>query len=146
VPPIYQPELIAEAIVWAAYHYRRSWNLGWPATKAIVGNNLMPGLADRVLARDGYESQQTEEPEDPHRPNDVWTPVPGDHGAHGRFDDRARARSLHIILNRYRAPLLAASVALVTSAFLALLVRGRARKPRAPERLMVPRGGTPRAL
>ncbi len=123
VPPIHQPELIADAIVWAAYHYRRSWNIGWPATKAIVGNNFVPGYADRVLARDGYESQQTGDPEDPNRPDNVWRPVPGDHGAHGRFDDRARSTSLHVTLNRYREPLLAAAATILGAALLVRLIR-----------------------
>ena len=125
VPPIFQPELIADAIVWAAYHYRRSWNLGWPATKAIVGNNLLPGYADRVLARDGYDSQQTDVPDDPNRPHNVWQPLPGDHGAHGRFDDRARSRSLHITLNRYRDPLLAAGALLLGAALVGRLITRR---------------------
>jgi NAD(P)-dependent dehydrogenase (short-subunit alcohol dehydrogenase family) len=125
VPPIYQPELIAEAIMWAAYHYRRSWNIGWPATKAIVGNNLAPEYADHYLARHGYDGQQTAEPEDPARRNNLWEPLPGDHGARGRFTDRAKAHSAYVVLNRHREPLLLAAAALAGCAMLASAVAGR---------------------
>lgn len=127
VPPIYQPELIAEAIVWAAYHYRRSWNLGWPTTKAVVGNNFAPGYADGYLARHGYEAQQTDEPEEPNRPHNLWHPLPGDHGARGRFSDRARSQSVQILLNRYREPLLLAAAALAGTALLANALGARSR-------------------
>lgn len=134
VPPIYQPELIAEAIVWAAYHYRRSWNIGWPAAKAVVGNNFVPGYADSYLARHGYDSQQTDEPEDPERPSNLWEPLPGDRGARGRFTDRAKRRSTQILLNRFREPLLLAAATFAGSAMIgsALATRLASRKrPRA---------------
>jgi NAD(P)-dependent dehydrogenase (short-subunit alcohol dehydrogenase family) len=91
VPPIFQPEVAADAIVWAAYSGRREVNVGWPATKAIVGNNLVPGFADHYLAKHGYEAQMIDQPEDPGRPDNLWSPLPGDHGAHGVFDDRSQA-------------------------------------------------------
>jgi NADP-dependent 3-hydroxy acid dehydrogenase YdfG len=122
VGPIYQPELIAEAIVYAAYHYRRSWNIGWPVTQAVVGNAVAPQVADLVLAREGYDGQQTDEPEDPDRPNNLWHPLPGDHGARGRFSDRAKSTSLHVLLNRQRAWLLAGA-ALLGAALVARGVR-----------------------
>jgi NAD(P)-dependent dehydrogenase (short-subunit alcohol dehydrogenase family) len=96
VPPIYQPEVAARAIVWAAHHDRRELYVGWPAVKTIVGNKIAPGLADRYLARTGYQSQQTDEPADPNRPHNLWEPVPGDRGAHGRFDARAGRSSLQL--------------------------------------------------
>src|SRR5438477_2918258 len=65
VPPIFQPEVAAEAIVWAAYSKRREINVGWPTSKAVVGNNLAPGFGDIYLARHGYDAQMTDEPEDP---------------------------------------------------------------------------------
>src|SRR5438445_3151421 len=68
VGPIFQPEVAAEAIVWAAYSDRREINVGWPTTKAIIGNNIAPGYADRYLARNGYEAQMIDEPEDQNRP------------------------------------------------------------------------------
>jgi NAD(P)-dependent dehydrogenase (short-subunit alcohol dehydrogenase family) len=68
VPPIFQPEVAAKAIVWAAYSNRREVNVGWLTTAAIVGNNFMPGLGDLYLAKHGYEAQMIDEPEDPNRP------------------------------------------------------------------------------
>lgn len=91
VPPIYQPEMIAEAVLWAAERHPREMVIAGSALKAIVGQKLAPGLVDRLLARTGFASQQTDEPVDPNRPNNLHDPVPGDHGAHGSFDARASA-------------------------------------------------------
>jgi hypothetical protein len=88
VPPIYAPEIAADAIVWAATTRRREISVGAPTVAAIWGNKVASGLLDRYLARTGYDSQQTDQPADPNRPNNLWKPLPGDHGAHGRFDDR----------------------------------------------------------
>jgi len=89
VPPIYQPEIAADAIYWAAHHDKRELWVGMPTVKAILGNRLAPGVLDRYLAASGFDSQQTSEPDDPTRPHNLWEPVPGDHGAHGAFDARA---------------------------------------------------------
>src|SRR2546430_1502200 len=93
VPPIYQPEVGAEAILFAAHHDRREMYVGYPTVEAIVGDKIAPGLADRYLAKNGYGAQQTDEPVKPDRRDNLWEPVPGDHGAHGEFDDRASASS-----------------------------------------------------
>lgn len=96
VPPIFQPEIAAAAIHWAAHHNRPELYVGWPAIEAILGNRIAPRLADRYLARTGYSSQQTGEAADPDQPNNLYHPVDGDRGdrgAHGRFDDRATSRS-----------------------------------------------------
>ncbi len=93
VPPIFQPEVAARAIVWAALHDRREIYVGWPTVEAIVGNKIAPGWLDHYLARTCYEAQMTEEPENPERPNNLWQSVPGDHGAHGAFDSRSRSWS-----------------------------------------------------
>ena len=77
-PPIFQPEVAAEAIVWAAYSGRREINVGWPTTQAIVGNNFFPGVGDWYLARNAYDGAMTSEPEDPDRPDNLWQPLPGD--------------------------------------------------------------------
>jgi hypothetical protein len=103
VPPIFQPEVIAEAIVWAADKRPRELIVAWPAWKAIWGEKLIPGLIDRYLAKTGYESQQTDEPRDPDAPNNLLAPLPGDPGAHGRFDARARSYSLELWLRQHRA-------------------------------------------
>src|SRR5438067_5516142 len=112
VPPIFQPEVAAEAIVWAAYSDRREINVGWPTTKAIIGNAFVPGFADHYLAKHGYDAQMIDEPEDPNRPNNLWQPLPGDHGAHGAFDDRATSRSIQLELNRKRRWVVAGAAAL----------------------------------
>lgn len=102
VPPIYQPEVIARAIVWAASHRRRELCVGWPTVKAIVGDKFIPGLLDHYLAWIGYSAQQTDRPVDPHRPDNLFHPVPGDYGAHGEFNRRARTGSLQLWGNMHR--------------------------------------------
>lgn len=102
VPPIFQPEVGARAVYWAAHHDRREVFVGMPTVGAIEINKIVPGLLDRYLGRTGYDSQQTNEPEDPNRPNNLFEPVPGDHGAHGRFGDRAHRRSYERWVSRYR--------------------------------------------
>jgi NAD(P)-dependent dehydrogenase (short-subunit alcohol dehydrogenase family) len=102
VPPIFQPEVAAEAIVWAAHHNRREVYVGMSTVHAILGDKLAPGLLDRYLARNGFEAQQTDEPDDPGGPHNLWEPLPGDHGAHGRFDGRASDRSLQLWATTHR--------------------------------------------
>jgi short-subunit dehydrogenase len=96
VPPIFQPEVAAEAIVWAAHNPRRELYVGWPTVKAIVGNKIAPSFADLFLARTGYDAQLTGDPVQPDRPDNLFDPVPGDFAARGRFDDRAKPRSLQL--------------------------------------------------
>jgi NAD(P)-dependent dehydrogenase (short-subunit alcohol dehydrogenase family) len=113
VPPIFQPEVAADAIVWAAYSGRREVNVGWPTTKAIIGNNLVPGLGDHYLAKYGYDAQMIDEPEVPGRPDNLWSPLPGDHGAHGVFDDRSVNVSIEMELNKRRGWIAAGAAALL---------------------------------
>lgn len=87
VPPIFQPEVGAEAVHYVAHNERREMYVGFPTVKAIVGDKILPGYADHYLAENGYDAQQRDEPDDPHRPDNLWEPVPGDHGAHGPFDE-----------------------------------------------------------
>jgi NAD(P)-dependent dehydrogenase (short-subunit alcohol dehydrogenase family) len=94
VPPIFEPELGAEAVLWAARHRRREVYVGGSTVKAILGNKVAPALLDRYLARTGYDAQQTDQPVSPDRPANLFEPLAGDHGAHGIFDDRARSQSL----------------------------------------------------
>jgi len=95
VPPIFQPEVAAEAIYWSAHHRRRELWVGGSTYKAIMAQRLAPGLADWYLGHHGYQGQQTETPLSPDRQHEhnLWQPLdeePGsDHGAHGSFDDRA---------------------------------------------------------
>src|SRR5438445_90958 len=92
VPPVFQPEVGERAIYWAAHHTRREVNVGWPTVEAIIGNKLAPGLLDRYLGKTGFASQQTCEPENPSRPDNLWQPLKGDYAAHGTFEQRARER------------------------------------------------------
>jgi short-subunit dehydrogenase len=116
VPPIYQPEVGAEAVVYASRHARREVFVGMPTIKAIVGNRLFPGLLDRYLARTAYEGQQTNEPEDPSRPFNLYEPVAGDHGARGRFGSQARTASAELWTDLHRD----AVVAVLASGFITL--------------------------
>lgn len=110
VPPIFQPEVAARAIFYAAHHpERREYYAGWSTVKAIAGNKLAPSFADRYLARHGYDAQQHDGPEDPNRPDNLWQPVPGDHGAHGTFDDHAHSYSLEVWAETHRKWIAAAA-------------------------------------
>jgi NAD(P)-dependent dehydrogenase (short-subunit alcohol dehydrogenase family) len=103
VPPIFEPEVGADAVAWAARNdCGREISVGWPSVEAVYGNKLLPGYADRYLAKTGFASQQTKEPADPDRPNNLWEPLPGDHGAHGRFDSRAHPFSIELWLRTHR--------------------------------------------
>ena len=89
VPPIYQPEVAAERIVWASHHNRREVFVGAPTVITIEANKVVPALADYYLARTGFDSQQTQEPLAKDRPDNLFEPVPGDFGAHGVFGQQA---------------------------------------------------------
>jgi NAD(P)-dependent dehydrogenase (short-subunit alcohol dehydrogenase family) len=125
VPPIYQPEMAARAVVWLADHPQRRLWIGWPTVAALLANRVAPGLLDRYLARTGYESQQSDEPEIPGRPDNLWQPLPGDRGAHGRFDDRASAHSAQAWAAMNKRWLLAGALLLLAGA-LGLRSGGRA--------------------
>ena len=103
VPPIYEPEIAAQAIVWAASHRRRELSVGGSTVAAIVGNKIASGLLDRYLAKTGYDSQQTDQPADPDRPDNLWAPLHGDHGAHGRFGARSTTSSPQTWANEHLA-------------------------------------------
>jgi NAD(P)-dependent dehydrogenase (short-subunit alcohol dehydrogenase family) len=90
VPPIYQPEMIAEAVLWAAERHPREMVIAGSALKAVIGQKLIPGILDRYLARTGFKSQQADYPVEPNRPDNLYEPVPGDQGARGSFGDRSR--------------------------------------------------------
>jgi NAD(P)-dependent dehydrogenase (short-subunit alcohol dehydrogenase family) len=102
VPPIYQPEIAAEAIVWATEHDRREIEVGLPTVLAVEGNKFLAGFMDHYLARHGYDSQQTDEPVEADRRDNLWEPLPGDRGAHGNFGNRASSFSPHLWLNTHR--------------------------------------------
>jgi NAD(P)-dependent dehydrogenase (short-subunit alcohol dehydrogenase family) len=120
---IFQPELAAQAIVWAATHRRRELWVGFPAVEAIVGTRVIPGLLDRKLAHEAYDGQQSDEVRPPSMGDNLHAPVPGDHGAHGRFDDRAVSRSAQFWATTHRTALACGAAAL----FLAGLIASRRR-------------------
>jgi NAD(P)-dependent dehydrogenase (short-subunit alcohol dehydrogenase family) len=105
VPPIYQPEVAARAIVWASDHDRRELNVALPTVITIAGNKIAPGLGDWYLGKTGFDSQQTDEAVEPDRRDNLWEPVPGDHGAHGTFTDRAFTTSPVLWASMHRAAL-----------------------------------------
>ncbi len=94
VPPVYQPEVAAEAIVWAAAHRRREVAVGLPSLAAIWLNKFFPGLLDRYLARTAYQSQQTDQAVDPDRKDNLFSPVPEKGGTYGDFGEEAHPRSI----------------------------------------------------
>jgi hypothetical protein len=123
VPPIYQPEVAADAIHWAAYHRRRQIYVGFPAVLNVLGERVAPWFLDRYLAKTGYGSQMTKQPLDGGRDHDnLFEPVDGDEdrGAHGPFDEEAHAHSLQTTLSKHRrlAGSIAAGVGAVTGAVL----------------------------
>ncbi len=121
VPPIYQPEVAAQMIVWASHHDRREVFVGAPTVVAIEGNKIAPGFADHYLARTGFDSQQTDEPAARDRPDNLFEPVPGDFGAHGIFDRQAHDFSTQTWLNRHRGATMVAGAAVCA----AIAVLGR---------------------
>src|SRR5947209_12269557 len=116
VPPIYQPEVIADAITYVADHYRRQLFVGLSTVKAIQGDKLAPWFGDWYLGKTGYTSQQTSEPEDPNRPHNLWEAVDEhhDYGAHGAFDERARGRSWQLWADIHRGWLALAGAGIVS--------------------------------
>ena len=110
VPPIYQPELAADAIVWATQARRRELHVGGSTVFTILGDRLAPSLGDRYLARTGYESQQSDEPAEPERRDNLFEPMPGDWGAHGRFDRESHSRSIQVWATKHRRPIAALAV------------------------------------
>src|SRR5215211_1958907 len=120
VPPIFQPEVAAEAIYFAAHNPRREFYIGLPTVKAIVADKIAPGLLDHYLARTGYDSQQCNGAEDPNRLDNLWQPLPGDHGAHGAFDSRARSCTPQLWASEHRGLLSLVLATLVTCVLLAV--------------------------
>jgi len=109
VPPIFEPEVGARAVFWVAHHDRGEVFVGGSTVEAIVGNKIAPRLLDRYLGHTGYESQQTDQPEDPARPDNLWQAVDAerDFGARGSFDTRARGSSIQLWADLRRAKIVA---------------------------------------
>jgi NAD(P)-dependent dehydrogenase (short-subunit alcohol dehydrogenase family) len=123
LPPIFEPEVIADAIHHAAHHPRREYWLGFPAIKAILGQKFAPGLADHILASEAYQGQMTDEPREVGRPDNLYEPVAGDYGAHGRFSDRSSSSSPAIWASEHRDALIAGAGALILGFAAAAAIR-----------------------
>lgn len=122
---IFQPEVAARGVYWAATHRRRELWVGWPAVQAILGTRVIPGYLDRMLARTAVDGQHTDEALPAGRQDNLYTPVDGDHGAHGRFDSLAVATSVQLWLTTHRGAMAAVTlIALaIMGTWLALYLR-----------------------
>ncbi len=130
VPPIYQPEVAARAVVYAADHpRRREYWVGGSTAATLAANAIAPGLLDRYLGRTGFSSQQTKQPRDPDQPANLWDPADGlqgkDFGAHGIFDDKSKHRSGQLWASHHHGTLLATAGAALVAAGAAVGVRRR---------------------
>ena len=111
VAPIFEPEVAADAILFAAQHRRRSIPVGAPTYLAEWGQKFVPGLLDRYLGHTAWRGQQTDEPDDPERADNLFDPVAGDLGAHGRFGERSTSHSNALWMEKHRPVLLATVLA-----------------------------------
>ena len=125
VPPIYQPEVAADAVHFAAHHRRRELWVGGSTAVVITGNKILPGVGDRYLARTGFDSQQFDGPPPEHGRYNLWQPVDDDkdHGAHGAFDARATSRSFELMAAKHKGLLAAAGLGAAALAVVGLLRR-----------------------
>lgn len=123
VPPIYQPEVIADGVTYVVDHYRRQLFIGLSTVITIQANKLVPGFGDRYLGKTGFKSQQTGQPADPNAPNNLWKPVDDDkdHGAHGTFDDRATGKSQQLWMDTHPGLLGIAGIGIVGAIIAATL-------------------------
>jgi short-subunit dehydrogenase len=126
VPPIYQPEVPAEAVYWAAHHRRREVWCGSSAVQAILGNRLAPSLADWYLARTAIDGQQVDDmPVGPDRPDNLYEPVEDKAATHGIFDEQAKTRSPQLWASTHRRSLLAGATLTIAATAAGLLARAR---------------------
>ncbi len=123
VPPIFEPEVAAEAIYFASHTRRRQVYVGASTVIAIEGNKVLPSLGDKYLGATGYDSQMTNQPADPDRPNNLWKPLPGDAGAHGEFGNRSHKRSEQLWFTMHRPWIVTAGLGVVGAALLCLASR-----------------------
>ncbi|HEV3402599.1 MAG TPA: SDR family oxidoreductase [Acidimicrobiales bacterium] len=117
VPPIYQPEVAARAVLWAAEHpNRREYWVGGSTVATLLANKVAPGLLDRYLARTGFEGQQAEDEPEGAPPSNLWEPVSVDAGAHGRFGEEAHLRSAAAWVGRHRRSVTSTALVLAAAA------------------------------
>ena len=127
VPPIFQPEVGARAVYFAAHSSRREVYVGFSTVKAVLGNVVAkfaaPGLLDQYLANTGYQAQQYDGPVSPDRQDNLWEPVAGDHGMHGDFDKRAKGNSPELWATMHHNEMTAAAIGLAGLGVAALVKR-----------------------
>jgi NAD(P)-dependent dehydrogenase (short-subunit alcohol dehydrogenase family) len=121
VPPIYQPEVAARAVLFAADHpRRREYWVGGTTAATLIANAVAPGILDRYLAKTGFDAQQTDEPRDPRQPTNLWEPADDpdgrDFGGHGKFDDRSSNRSFQLWASQHHGVVAAAAAGFATGA------------------------------
>ncbi|WP_020607682.1 SDR family oxidoreductase [Spirosoma spitsbergense] len=115
---IYEPEVAARGIVYASKSHHRELYIGYPTVEAIVGNKLAPSIGDYVLANGGFKGQMTDEPADPNRSDNLWEPIPGDHGAHGPFSDKAWSFSPQFWVDKHKGAVASFVLAVAAGIFL----------------------------
>jgi len=130
VPPIYQPELAARAVVFAAEHpRRREYWVGTSTTATLVANKFFAGLLDRYLAKTGFKSQQTSQPRSPDQPANLTEPADGadghDFGAHGAFDDQAKSSDPQLWASQHHGTLVGAAAGAAAAAVGVAVARRR---------------------
>ena len=119
----YQPEVCAKTVYYAAHHPEREYKVGSSSYIAILGNKVFPGVGDWYLGKTGFKGQQTDEPENADRPDNLFEPAPGDYGAHGRFDNESKEKSTTGWLTRHQA-IPAAAAVLAGAVLTTLFFRG----------------------
>ena len=127
VPPIYQPEVIAEAIYWAAHHKKRQLYVGGSTVTVIMGNKFFAKFGDWYLGRTGYKSQMRDEPKDPNQPDNLFEPADTlkDYGAHGAFDNRSIDHSYQTWAAEHKGIVAGALAAAAGADFAGSIVLGR---------------------
>jgi NAD(P)-dependent dehydrogenase (short-subunit alcohol dehydrogenase family) len=123
MPPYYEPEVAADAVHWSAHNKRRELYVGAPTVKTIVGNKVAPWLVERVLAKQGFKGQQSDKRADPNRPDNLFSPPPGDPGAHGPYDAKARSSSVQTQLAKRRGLMAAVGAVCVLTGSLVAVQR-----------------------
>jgi short-subunit dehydrogenase len=105
VPPIFDPEIGARAVLLALKSTRREIWVGWPTIRAVLANRIAPGLLDRLAAHTAWGGQMGDAPADPEAPDNLFSPLPGDRGADGRFGRQAQAWSPALWVSAHRGTL-----------------------------------------
>ncbi len=123
VPPIYQPEVAADAIHYAAFNNKREMYVGMSTAVIVNGNKFFPGYGDKYLAKNGFNSQLTDQPIDKNRPNNLYEPVEGDFGTHGDFDDMSKGKSWQLKVDKNKSLIGAAAAGIAAATVLGTFIK-----------------------